>query len=166
MSQCLVHYGIKGMRWGVRRSEAQLERARGKVGDNSRTNTKAKAKETFDKAFDRSIKVGKDKSPISPAERISKESEKIIDNSIKLNDRMREARYGKTTVRGVNQMSNDELKEAIERMRLEDAYADLDAKRVRRGLNKTGAILQTVGNVVAIGASAVTVAATIKELAK
>lgn len=30
MSQCLVHYGIKGMRWGVRRSESQLERERGK----------------------------------------------------------------------------------------------------------------------------------------
>ena len=25
----LVHYGIKGMKWGVRRTEAQLARARG-----------------------------------------------------------------------------------------------------------------------------------------
>lgn len=26
----LVHYGIKGMKWGIRRTDAQLERARGK----------------------------------------------------------------------------------------------------------------------------------------
>ncbi|MCA1806426.1 MAG: hypothetical protein LC687_00970, partial [Actinobacteria bacterium] len=29
----LAHYGIKGMKWGVRRSDAQLARARGRVGD-------------------------------------------------------------------------------------------------------------------------------------
>lgn len=31
----LVHYGIKGMKWGVRRSEAQLRRARAKKDNRS-----------------------------------------------------------------------------------------------------------------------------------
>ena len=30
MDDMLMHYGIKGMRWGVRRSEKQLEKVRGK----------------------------------------------------------------------------------------------------------------------------------------
>ena len=30
LDDVLAHYGIKGMKWGVRRSEAQLARARGK----------------------------------------------------------------------------------------------------------------------------------------
>lgn len=30
----LVHYGIKGMKWGVRRTDAQLARARGKTSDS------------------------------------------------------------------------------------------------------------------------------------
>ena len=34
-SDILEHYGIKGMRWGVRRSDAQLERARGKSAESS-----------------------------------------------------------------------------------------------------------------------------------
>lgn len=29
----LVHYGIKGMKWGVRRTDAQLARARGKTSE-------------------------------------------------------------------------------------------------------------------------------------
>lgn len=31
----LVHYGVKGMKWGVRRTDAQLARARGKSGASS-----------------------------------------------------------------------------------------------------------------------------------
>lgn len=30
----LVHYGIKGMKWGVRRTDAQLARARGKTSES------------------------------------------------------------------------------------------------------------------------------------
>lgn len=33
--QALAHYGILGMKWGVRRSEAELARARGKRTSNS-----------------------------------------------------------------------------------------------------------------------------------
>ena len=31
----LMHYGVKGMKWGVRRTDAQLARARGKSGTSS-----------------------------------------------------------------------------------------------------------------------------------
>lgn len=30
----LQHYGIKGMKWGIRRTEAQLQRARGKLNSD------------------------------------------------------------------------------------------------------------------------------------
>lgn len=38
-NQTLVHYGILGMKWGVRRSEAQLARARGSKKSESKKET-------------------------------------------------------------------------------------------------------------------------------
>lgn len=35
MDNQLTHYGVKGMRWGVRRSKAQLSRSRKKRGDDA-----------------------------------------------------------------------------------------------------------------------------------
>ncbi len=43
----LEHYGIKGMKWGVRRSDEQLARARGKT---PRSEDSSKAKESLGKA--------------------------------------------------------------------------------------------------------------------
>lgn len=41
----LVHYGVKGMKWGVRRTDAQLARARGKSGtSNSKSSDADKEK--------------------------------------------------------------------------------------------------------------------------
>lgn len=47
----LTHYGVKGMKWGVRRSEAQLARARGKSGTNKDISAedRARRKETAKK---------------------------------------------------------------------------------------------------------------------
>lgn len=46
MSQMLKHYGILGMKWGVRRTEAQLARARGKT--KSEKEDEASAKKSTD----------------------------------------------------------------------------------------------------------------------
>lgn len=39
-SDQLVHYGIKGMRWGIRRTEAQLARARGELPSQQKATNK------------------------------------------------------------------------------------------------------------------------------
>ena len=39
LENTLAHYGIKGMKWGVRRSDAQLAKARGDSGGQTRINT-------------------------------------------------------------------------------------------------------------------------------
>lgn len=56
MSRCLAHYGIKGMRWGVRRSEAQLERARGKKAETHEDYTKAHSKKSVKEMSDSELR--------------------------------------------------------------------------------------------------------------
>jgi hypothetical protein len=46
-----MHYGILGMRWGVRRSEAQLRRARGSKKNDDDLDTNNKAKSNKPKSF-------------------------------------------------------------------------------------------------------------------
>lgn len=41
LSEFFAHYGIKGMKWGVRRSDRQLEKARGKLDGDSDSDTKS-----------------------------------------------------------------------------------------------------------------------------
>lgn len=159
----LRHHGIKGMKWGIRRSEAQLARARGKETSSDDGSDGKKSKGVLGKAFEQNIKGGKDKPPISAAEKIGRESEKIIDNSIKISNEISKARK-KNGDTGVNTMTTEELKSAIERMRLEDAYNELSRKRIENGRKTVADVLTIAGGVVGIASSTVGIASTIKTL--
>lgn len=43
----LMHYGIKGMKWGIRRTEAQLQRARGKLESDANRSEVKRRKATY-----------------------------------------------------------------------------------------------------------------------
>lgn len=99
----LMHYGILGMKWGVRRSEAQLARARGK----------------------------KDPSP-DKKEKTS---------------RKKDAKNRRT-------LSDADLKQKIERLKLEKQFKDLTDDDVSPGKKIATEILKTAGTKVLSGAAA------------
>lgn len=157
----LYHFGIKGMRWGVRRTPEQLGRRSTSSKEDNRSSEEIKKK--MDKLFTQSIKTGKDKSPISPAEKIAKESEKTISEATNLANsisHIRQRRKNDT----ITNMTNAELQKAIDRMRLEEQYSTLSASRVSKGASYTKDILGIAGSVVGIGASALGIATAIKSL--
>lgn len=43
----LMHYGIKGMKWGIRRTEAQLQKARGKLESDANRSEVKRRKATY-----------------------------------------------------------------------------------------------------------------------
>ena len=47
----LLHYGILGMKWGVRRTPEQLRRARGELKSESSSSSKSSSKQTSSKKF-------------------------------------------------------------------------------------------------------------------
>jgi len=89
LEEALAHYGIKGMKWGVRRSEAELSRAR-------------------------------DGKP--PAEKPRPPASKDFEAVAKLNQKIKEG--------GTRSLSNQELRQYLERVELERRYQTVMAASV------------------------------------
>ena len=124
----LAHYGVKGMKWGVRRSDAQLGRARrgGKKGPNSDgDNDSATSRSDAKKAA-----AAKDTFISADAERFIKTRQK---KSHEMSDReIREALNRAKMVKEYDEMFSDspnsQLKQKVESLRLQKEYAKLNAE--------------------------------------
>ena len=93
----LAHYGILGMKWGIRRTEAQLARARGKTKSDDADDNEKKT---------------------SSASSSKKKS--------------------------VSEMSDDELRKAVNRLQLEKQYRDLSPKNVSAGQRFVNKVMKDV----------------------
>lgn len=112
MENSLTHYGILGMKWGVRRTEAQLARARGKSKSSS------------------------------------------ADNEVK------ESR--KTNLKNRRILSTTDLKNGIERLKLEKQFKDLTSEDISPGKKMASDILKSSGKKVLTTAAAGTFAYVVK----
>ena len=112
----LKHHGIKGMKWGVRRTEEELARARSHVN-----NTKSLSRST--------TKLRRTAEMEDPSK-----------------------------------MSDEELRQKVQRMNLEKQYKDLSTSQVNKGEAITMAALDVAGDVLALTGSAVAIAVSISAL--
>lgn len=92
----LAHYGILGMKWGIRRTEAQLARARGKTKTDDADDNEKKTSSTSSKK------------------------------------------------KSVSEMSDDELRKAVNRLQLEKQYRDLSPKNVSAGKKFVNNVMKNV----------------------
>ena len=175
MEKELYHFGIKGMRWGVRRfqnsdgslTSAGKERYNGGDYGSGKQSSGKKKKIDVSKAFEPSIKGGKDKPNISPAEKVSREAGTIAGNASKIlesGSAITKASKGKQSK--VNDMSDQELRDAINRLNLERTYESLTAKDTSSGMAYTNEILAIVGSVTGIAGSVAAIISTINAITK
>ena len=118
MNNELYHYGVPGMKWGVRKDVSKG------------------ASEISNQAANISRKVGA----------MSKPSKK--------------------TRKAISSMSDAELRAKINRLEMEQRYSQLNPSKVSRGAAKAANILEIVGSIAAIGASAATIAVAVQKYKK
>lgn len=160
----LAHWGVKGMRWGVRRYQnknGSLTPAGKKRYDRDVQENKAKKK-------DNRITIdGPD------ARRWAKEDTKrvkgVVDSS---QDMVRElknisnnTRKSKRQTMDLSNMSDQEMRNRINRAMLEKQYNDMFApQKTSRGRETVANTLEVVGTTLAVTSSALGIALAVKEL--
>ena len=169
--QVLIHHGIKGQKWGVRRfqnADGSLTAAGrrhygvGKaVGsqypsyDEMQQTVKQKSMEkAYDKAIDR-----KDKSSVANDVKNAADQTKNAINTAK--NQYKDAQRNSQPKPDVSKMSNKELQDAITRMNLEDNYIRLVQNREaqQKGKDKVEKMLDAMGTVAQVASTAAAVAA-------
>lgn len=154
----IAHSRTKGSKNGVRLYQyedgtyTELGKERRRVGFN-----KEKAK----KWFEPSVKVGKDKPNVSPAEKVGKEAGNIASEVKNIG---RVVSKTKPKDRPSKHMTDEELKKRIARLELERRYDSLSSEDVSRGKLEFDDIMSMVGSTLAVGLSAVTLYATIRNV--
>ena len=137
MDNELYHYGVQGMKWGVRRSHAQV-----------RTDTINRQTKKLGKVSD-----------------IGKHTSNAFNTASDLAGRA--ARSGKPSKKVRNElskMSDQELRNRINRMQMEQQYANLNPSKVSRGAGYASSALAVIGSLAAIGGSIASIAIATKQL--
>lgn len=133
----LVHSRTKGSKNGIRRYQ---------FTDGTWTEEgKARRRAEYGEMYDRAFKPGKDGKP-SKAVKIMNKSSEIID----VTDRMVTRASKKKSGKDPKEMSDKELREALNRLRMEQEYDRLSQQEVSEGSAKAHEILEYVGDAVTI----------------
>ena len=113
----LTHYGVLGMKWGVRRAQTQADRVAKRV-----EKLKAKKKEQD--------KLTRAKNKLSKLQEEEKSLKSKLKNKPEKGEKEKKIGQGKTKPvkkKKISEMSDEELNSVIERIRLEQRYKELVA---------------------------------------
>ena len=159
----LYHWGVKGMKWGVRRyqnSDGSLTAAGRKRYDRDQRENAGKKKGDKVGASDPNRWVRED---MTRGRRLADESSQMVN---KLKDANNSAMKNRPKNKlDLSSMTDQQLRNEINRAFLEKQYNDMFApQKVSRGREYVSKILETTGTVLTIGSSALGIALAIKEL--
>ena len=159
----LVHSGIKGMKWGVRRYQNED----GSLTPAGKERYSRDVKENNAKKKDNRIQIdGPD--PNRWVREDMSRSKKLIDNTSDITGKLNQAisnRSKKRAKMDLSNMTDQQLRDRINRASLENQYVDMfGPETVSKGRRYAKTTLDAVGTVLGVGSSALAIALAIKEL--
>lgn len=160
----LYHFGIKGMKWGVRRYQNE-------DGTLTAAGKKRMYREHFD--LESSEKKVKDRYVADANKWVREDMErtkKVAEEGSSLSNRLKQvvdksARNTKQERLNLDDISDQELRNRINREMLERQYNDVfNPPTVSRGKEYAGKILEVTGDVLGIAGSAVALALAVRQI--
>jgi hypothetical protein len=159
----LYHWGVKGMKWGVRRYQNQdgsLTPAGQKRYDRDKRENAGKKKGDKVGAADPDRWVRED---LTRSKRLADETSQMSGKLKNINDR--EMRNRPKAKMDLSSMSDQQMRNEINRAMLERQYNDMFApQKSKRGREYLSRTLEVAGDVLVVGSSALGIALAIKEL--
>lgn len=143
MEEELKHYGIKGMKWGVRRFQ------------NSDGSLTSEGRKRYN---------GND---LKEAQKKVDKGKAMVDGVKKTRVKAAEKQHEKKIKDDLSKMSDQELRDIVNRLNMEERYTRVMKSRgVEAGKNRVDKILEYAGTALTIGSSALSIMIAIKELQK
>lgn len=172
MDNTLQHHGIKGQRWGVRRSQKVLDRLAGRqpepLGptsggiDNPKRPLPKGAKVQLPPPKD-PPKGAKYLNPQDVKSKIDTAS-KIVDNMKNINNNVGKIKSTTAKKPDLSKMTDQELRDRVNRMNLEQQFSQLSSRKISKGEQYVKNTLEIAGNTLAVAGSAVAIAVGIQQL--
>lgn len=162
------HWGVKGMKWGVRR----YQNADGSLTDAGKRRYESDAAANVKKKKDNRLPEEGLKDPNRWVKEDRERTKRVVDSTNQmagnlktLNDKSMRIQARRTPKMDLSKMSDQEMREQINRAMLEKQYDDMfNPKKVYSGREAVSDTLEIAGSVLAITSSALGIALAIKEL--
>ena len=170
MDEYIIHYGVKGMKWGVRKDDYHTKKGPAlSTGSNGYDNPVAKMTSKFiagghpeasakknsgEKKEETNLEKG-----IKAGNALGKSAQRGSSAAKKVANATRKPR----TTQDLSQLSDAELQRRVNRINLERQYNSLTQPEVKSGWDKASEILDVAGDVIMLGVGIATIYKTFKK---